>query len=133
MNARLTKPILVVDDEPILLSIVESILTKQSYVVYTASSAQEALDILADHEIAVVISDYKMPGDNGIDFLERVRMQYSDIVRIIMTGYAEVQVAIDAINRAGVFRFLEKPWDQEEFYASVQTAIEAHGNRKFLC
>lgn len=132
MNARMTKPILVVDDEPILLSIVKSILTQQSYVVYTASSAKEAYELLSVHEIAVVISDYKMPGDNGIDFLERVRMQYPDIVRIIMTGYAEVHVAIDAINRAGVFRFLEKPWDQDDFYTSVQTAVEAHGNGKFF-
>ena len=131
MNPRMTKPILVVDDEPILLSIVKSILTKQSYVVYTALSAKEAHGILSESEIAVVISDYKMPGDNGIDFLERVRMEYPGIIRIIMTGYAEVHVAIDAINRAGVFRFLEKPWDQDEFYTSVQTAVEAHGSSRF--
>lgn len=126
MNAQAIKPILVVDDEPILLSIIETILENKSMPVFTASSVQDAFEILENHDIAVIISDYKMPGDNGIDFLEKVRMEYPHIVRIIMTGYAEVNVLIDAINRAGVYRFLSKPWDQDEFYYSIETALDAH-------
>lgn len=132
MSPLKTKPILIVDDEPILLQIVKSILEQKSYTVYTALSAEEGLGILANKNVALVISDYKMPGYNGIDFLEKVKNDYPDVVRIIMTAYADVKVAIEAINRASVFRFLEKPWDQEEFHSSVQFAMECYGSREYM-
>lgn len=122
--------VLVVDDELILLKVVESTLKKQPYGVVTTDSVEEALDILESREIAAVISDYKMPKIKGVEFLEKVREEHPSVVRIMMTAYAELDVSIEAINRVGVFRFVQKPWESIEFLNTIESALEFYVVRK---
>lgn len=122
--------VLVVDDELILLKVVESTLKKQPYGVITTDSVQQALEILKSEEIAAVISDYKMPKIKGVEFLEKVRKEYPSVIRIMMTAYAELDVSIEAINRVGVFRFVQKPWEQIEFLNTIESALEFYMVRK---
>ncbi len=116
--------VLVVDDELILLKVVESTLKKQPYQVITTESVEEALAILNEREVAVVISDYKMPRIKGVEFLEKVRKEHPSVIRIMMTAYADLSVSIEAINRVGVFRFILKPWEQIEFLNTIESALE---------
>lgn len=116
--------VLVVDDELILLKVVESTLKKQPYEVITTESVEDALTILNQREVAVVISDYKMPKIKGVEFLEKVRKEHPSVIRIMMTAYADLSVSIEAINRVGVFRFILKPWEQIEFLNTIESALE---------
>jgi len=122
--------VLVVDDELILLKVVESTLKKQPYGVITTDSVREALEILESEEIAAVISDYKMPKIKGVEFLEKVREEHPAVIRIMMTAYAELDVSIEAINRVGVFRFVQKPWEQIEFLNTIESALEFYMVRR---
>ncbi|MGA2299020.1 MAG: response regulator, partial [FCB group bacterium] len=109
MNNR----ILFVDDDYDVLSAYERNLRK-IYSVNTALSGVEALGIIRESAtFAVVVSDYKMPQINGIDFLAEVRKISPDTVRIIITGYADMQICIDAVNEGNVYRFLTKPYPTE--------------------
>lgn len=115
--------ILIVDDQAIVLTILKGILTKGPYRVLSARSAREALDILARHQVDVVISDERMPGMSGSDFLAIVRHRYPDTVRIILTGYASVESAIKAINEGEIYRFLTKPCRSQDLHAAVEDAL----------
>ncbi|NJK82963.1 MAG: response regulator, partial [Saprospiraceae bacterium] len=85
------------------------------YEVLTAQSGAEALALLAkealsESPVALVISDQRMPEMSGVDFLEQVSQHYPDVVKMLLTGYSDIQVAIECINRVGLYRFLTKPW-----------------------
>lgn len=116
--------IVAVDDEELILKALKRTLRKAGFTVLTSSSAAEALDLFRDSEIALVVSDYKMPGMSGVEFLEQVRTISPDTVRILLTGYAELEVAEDAINRAGVFQFLVKPWDDTALKNVIQSGLK---------
>ncbi len=116
--------ILIVDDEELILEITSKALTYDHYRIFTAINAEEALSILENNDIRLVISDQKMPGLSGIDFLKQVKSKYPDILTIMLTGYADIDVAIDAINLAGVYKFILKPWDTAELRITVKRALE---------
>jgi len=116
--------VLVLDDEAILLKVVETTFRKQPYDVITAETPEEAFSILEEKDIAVVISDYKMPKMQGVEFLEQVKESHPDIIRILMTAYADLGVSVEAINRVGVFRFILKPWEQIEFQNTIESALQ---------
>lgn len=115
--------VLFVDDEPSILRAVERAFQESPLAVRTAGSAKEALEILAAEEIAVVVSDNRMPGMNGIDLLSRVRVLHPDTVRVMMTAFADLQTAVDAINKSEAFRFVTKPWSNEGLVAVVNEAL----------
>jgi signal transduction histidine kinase/DNA-binding NarL/FixJ family response regulator len=117
--------ILYVDDEPQNLYLFRSFF-ERDYTVITAASGSEALAVLAEQEIQVLLADQRMPGINGIQLLETVAKEYPQTVRVLVTGYSEIDVVIDAINRGAVYRYLSKPWDIEEIKATIRNAIEVY-------
>jgi K+-sensing histidine kinase KdpD len=117
--------ILYVDDESQNLYLFRSFF-EQDYEVLTAASGAEALTILAEQEIQVLLADQRMPGINGIQLLETVAREYPETVRVLVTGYSDIDVVIDAINRGAVYRYLSKPWDIDEIKATIRNAIEVY-------
>jgi response regulator RpfG family c-di-GMP phosphodiesterase len=119
------KVLLVDDDENILNAYKRNLRT--SFQIYTAISPKEALQILKENEgIAVVISDYNMPEVNGIRFLNKVKEVWPDTVRILLTGNAELNMAIKAVNEGNIFRFLTKPCEQEILGSTIKQSIEQY-------
>ena len=117
--------IVVVDDEEIVLTSIESFLMLETeYNVVTFFSAQEALDHIKEHDIDLVISDYLMPEMDGITFLSHVRELRPEVPRIILTGYADKENAIKAINDVGLFQYIEKPWDNSDLLIILRNGLE---------
>jgi two-component system NtrC family sensor kinase len=116
-------PILYVDDEPQNL-VVFRYAMEEHFTILTAQSGAEALKILAREPIAVLLADQRMPGMGGAELCSRAREIRPDAIRIIMTAYADLHQAIEAINRGQVSRYLVKPWRNEELLEILQTAIE---------
>lgn len=117
--------ILVVDDEQIILDVLLRNLQVDGYRVITALNGEEGLAKLKRNEVDLVISDQKMPGMSGVEFLRQVKMDYPGILTIMLTGYADVETAMDAINLSGVYKFLMKPINADELRIHVKRALEA--------
>ena len=122
-----SKPkILVVDDEPDNLDLLYRTFYRD-YKVLRANSGPAALDLLAQEgDISVIISDQRMPMMSGTEFLSLTATQYPDIIRIILTGYTDVEDLVDAINAGKVFKYVTKPWESEELKAVVRQAMDTH-------
>ncbi|NMF88214.1 EAL domain-containing protein [Aromatoleum petrolei] len=118
------RTLLLVDDEPSVRSALRRLLRREGYTLLFAGDAAEAFDLLARHAVGVVISDYRMPGMDGIRFLDKVRGLYPETVRMVLSGYSNVNVITEAINRGAVFRYLHKPWNDRELMESVRDAFE---------
>jgi len=116
--------ILVVDDHEIIRDMLENTLSRESYTVHCADSAKEALKILAEESIDVVISDEVMPGMTGTQFLAVVRKDYPDTVRIILTGHASLESAMHAINEGEIYRFLTKPCNLVDLSITIRQALQ---------
>ena len=116
--------ILIVDDEESVTKSLRRALMGVNCNIFTASSGKSGLDIIKDNKIKLVISDYRMPEMDGVEFLENIFKTSPEIVRIIMTGYADVSVAISAINRGYVYKFIAKPWDGEVLETIVKGGLE---------
>ena len=116
--------ILVVDDHKIIRDMLENSLSRESYTVRTADSAREALKILSQEPIDVVISDEVMPGMTGTEFLAVVRKDYPDTIRIILTGHASLESAMRAINEGEIYRFLTKPCNLVDLSVTIRQALE---------
>ena len=125
--SEIVKPkILVVDDETDNLDLLYRTFYRE-YTVLRAESGAEALAILEEEgEVAVIISDQRMPSMSGTEFLSLTAQQYPDIIRIILTGYTDVGDLVDAINAGKVFKYVTKPWDDEELKVLVRQAVETH-------
>lgn len=123
-----SKPkLLVVDDEPDNLDLLYRTFYRE-FKVLRAESGPVALEILAQEgDIAVIISDQRMPYMSGTEFLSLTATQYPDIIRIILTGYTDVEDLVEAINSGKVFKYVTKPWDDEELKAVVRQAVDTHG------
>ncbi|MDD1620913.1 MAG: response regulator [Methylococcaceae bacterium] len=114
--------ILLVDDEPNVLKALSRLL--KQYHLITAGSGQEALLLAEDHDFDLVISDYRMPGLDGIDFLILFKRLQPDAIRVVLTGFADLEGAQHAINEAEVFRFINKPWSDLEIVSVVKNGLE---------
>ena len=124
-NAPEPATIIIVDDEEMVLKSLGSFLMLETdYHVETFTSAQQALDYLRDNPIDLVISDYLMPEMDGISFLAEVRQIKPEVPRIILTGYADKENAIKAINEVGLFQYIEKPWDNEDLRIIIRNGLE---------
>lgn len=117
------KTIMVVDDEPHIRSTLERLLTKENYDVILCESAEKALKLLKTHDASVLLSDYVMPDINGLELIKMVREEYPDMVRIMLTGRAELKAVLSAINEGRVFGFLLKPWDNTELKVTIKMAL----------
>jgi len=121
---RNMQSILIVDDEKSILKAVTRMLMDDDYQLHTALSGQEGLAKLKKHKADLVISDQKMPGMTGLEFLRHVKAEYPDTLTIMLTAYADIETAIDAINEAGIYKFILKPWDEDDFRISIKRALE---------
>lgn len=118
--------VLFVDDEEAILEALEHCTFDEDWEMLTASSGPEALEVLAETDVAVVVSDYRMPGMNGVEVLRRVHELFPKTIRMILSGYAEAHVVVEAINEGHVDRFLAKPWDDEELLRAVNDGIHKY-------
>ncbi len=116
--------ILIVDDECSVIEILQDAFSKEPYEVLSAESAAEALDIMAMKQIDVVISDDQMPGLTGTEFLTQVRKRYPNTTRIILTGHANLETAINSINEAEIYRFFTKPCNILDLIVTVRLALQ---------
>jgi DNA-binding NtrC family response regulator len=117
--------ILIVDDEPNVLNAFQRVLRREPYTLMTAQGGEEGLTLLEAREVSLVISDYNMPGMNGLDFLKTVKQLYPHILAIMLTGQAEIRIAVQAINEAGVYKFIQKPWDDNDLKVTILRALES--------
>jgi len=125
VNERVEETVLVVDDEEMVLTSINSFLSLESdYNVKTFTSPREALDYVSNNEIGIVISDFLMPEMNGLTFLTHVRDLRPEAPRIILTGYADKENAIRAINEIGLYKYIEKPWDNDSLIKAIKDGIE---------
>ncbi|HTO08239.1 MAG TPA: HD domain-containing phosphohydrolase [Myxococcota bacterium] len=115
--------LLFVDDEVNILKALVRLFRAEPVRVFTASSAAEALALVASEPIQVVVSDQRMPGTTGVRLLAQVRERRPEVVRILLTGHAEIAVAVEAINSGEIFRLLTKPWNDDELRATVRQAL----------
>ncbi|AWV88104.1 hybrid sensor histidine kinase/response regulator [Bradymonas sediminis] len=120
---------LVVDDEPDILDAIERLFRKE-YRVLTANSAAEALEIVQRESIQVVMSDQRMPSMSGIELLEELHKTHPDIVRVLFTGYSNIDHVIDAINQGHVYRYISKPWKPAELRLFVAQAFDYYVDRQ---
>jgi EAL domain-containing protein (putative c-di-GMP-specific phosphodiesterase class I)/CheY-like chemotaxis protein len=118
------RTILVVDDEPNILASLKRLFRKDGHQILTAGSGAEGLDVLSKHRVDVIMSDQRMPGMTGVQFLRAAKVNYPDTIRIVLSGYTELQSVTDAINEGAVYRFLTKPWEDEQLREQIQKAIE---------
>jgi two-component system cell cycle response regulator len=127
--------IMLVDDEPSLLKELGKLLESE-YKVITALNGQEALDIIKKmdnpDEISLIISDQRMPGLSGVELLERLVVEniIPDAIRIILTGYMDIPVIIDAVNKANIYKFILKPYEPEDFMLTIKRALEVYDLRE---
>lgn len=116
--------ILCVDDEPNILASLRRLFRSQGYQVLTAESGMEGLQKLENESVDIVISDMRMPEMDGARFLECVRERWPDTLRLLLTGYADIQSILAAINRGEIYRYITKPWDDNDILLIVRHALE---------
>jgi len=124
-NLKEKETVIIVDDEEMVLTSISSFLDLETnYNVVTFTLPKEALEYVKNNEVGLVISDYLMPEMDGITFLARVREIKPEIPRIILTGYADKENAIKAINEVGLFQYIEKPWENEDLWIIIRNGLE---------
>ena len=121
--------VLFVDDDREVLKSFKRLFHREGLEVMTAEDSVQALELLKRYPVQLVVSDQRMPGTNGIEFLSQVRERYPEVIRVLLTGYADLDAATGAINRGQVFRFLQKPWDDVDLRDTVYRALAYHDLR----
>ena len=116
--------ILCVDDEPSILSSLRRLFRANGYRILTAESGAAGLAMLETEPVDLIISDMRMPEMDGAQFLEKVRNSWPDTIRLLLTGYSDIQSILDAINRGEIFRYITKPWDDNDILLVVRHALE---------
>lgn len=126
MDKPLPRKVLVVDDEKNILKSVYRLLAGTNMDVLTAGSGEEALGCLAENEIAVLLTDNRMAGLTGLDLLKRVKVLAPDTVRMLMTAYGDYSVAVQAINEGEVYKFIVKPWDNDQLVRGIVEGVDRY-------
>lgn len=121
------RTLLLVDDEENIVASLKRSLRRGGYRIVTANSAAEGLQRLAETEVDVIVSDQRMPGMTGVEFLRRAKDLYPDTVRIVLSGYTELQSITDAINEGAIYKFLTKPWEDDLLRANIDEAFRQKG------
>src|ERR671929_907198 len=125
----MTFKILIVDDEPANLRLLER-LFRNERTVLTAESGEQALGLLEQHDVALLITDQRMPGMTGIELLKRTADTRPHMVRMILTGYTDVGALVEAINCGHVYRYVTKPWDNDDLRLTVERALQHYETNK---
>jgi len=121
--------ILYIDDEKDNLTVFYSTF-RRNYEVHLASSGREGLELMQKHEMQVVIADQRMPEMTGIEFLEKIIPEYPDCIRMVLTGFSQVEAIIQAINKGRVYRYITKPWTRDGLKITIDQALETHNLKK---
>lgn len=116
--------LLFVDDEPNILSALRRLFRPLGYRIFIAEGGAQGLEVIASEKIDLVISDMRMPEMDGAQFLEQVRLRSPDSIRILLTGYADMASTIDAINKGQIYRYIAKPWEDNDIALTVRFALE---------
>jgi FixJ family two-component response regulator len=117
------RTLLLVDDEQSVLSSLKRLFRRDGYRILTATGGADGLALLATHEVDVIVSDQRMPGMSGVDFLREAKQLRPGTIRMTLSGFTELQSIIDAVNEGAVFKFLTKPWDDERLRDHVAQAF----------
>jgi response regulator RpfG family c-di-GMP phosphodiesterase len=116
---------MIVDDEDMVITSIRAFLRLETdYQIYGFTLPEEAAQFLETHPLDVVVSDYLMPKMNGLDLLAKAKQCQPEAARVLLTGHADKQSAIQAINDVGLYQYLEKPWDNQQLLLVIQSAIE---------
>ncbi len=122
-----TDTILFVDDEKNILSSLTRLFRKDGYNILTAESGGDGLMLAAKNELSLIVSDHRMPEMEGVEFLSKVKALAPDAPRFMLTGYADINAVMAAINKGEVTRFITKPWNDEELKFLVRDGVERYG------
>jgi diguanylate cyclase (GGDEF)-like protein/PAS domain S-box-containing protein len=118
------RKLLLLDDEENILSSLKRLFRRDGYEIFAISDATSAFEVLAKHRVGVIVSDQRMPGMSGTEFLRRVKDLYPDTIRIVLSGYTELRSVTDAINEGAIYRFLTKPWDDQQLRNAIREAFQ---------
>ncbi len=118
--------LLFVDDEENVLRALERIFLEENYKIFKASSAADALEIMEKEKIHLVVSDHRMPGMSGSQLLKEIKQRWPDTIRIMLTGYADIQSIMGAVNEGAVYKFITKPWNDEDLRLTVSLALQQY-------
>jgi DNA-binding NtrC family response regulator len=128
------RTLLLVDDEDNIVRSLMRLLHGEGYNILTADSGQQGLELLRENEVGVIISDQRMPEMSGVQFLGKVKDLFPDTVRIMLSGYTDLNSVTDAINEGAIFKFLTKPWDDELLRRNISEAFRhfelSHENQR---
>ncbi|MEM6297302.1 MAG: response regulator [Bacteroidota bacterium] len=117
--------ILYVDDEKYNLTAFKAAF-RRDYKIFLAETAEEGIEILRENEIELVITDQRMPEVTGVEFLKKIVPDYPNVIRMILTGFSDVEDIISAINDGGVYRYITKPWDKDDLKITIDRALESY-------
>lgn len=126
--------VLIVDDEKNIINALKRLLRNENYNIFSAISGAEGLEIVKNETVHLVISDQRMPGMNGTEFLSKVMIEKPDIIRIILSGYTDIDSITEAINKGHIYKFLLKPWNDSSLVLEIRQALDQYAlietNRK---
>jgi len=122
--SQISRTILLVDDEVNIINALKRTLRPDGYSILTASNGEEGLALLAEHEVGVIISDQRMPHMTGVEFLRKVKLLYPKTLRIVLSGYTELESVTSAINEGAICKFLTKPWDDDLLRDNIREAFQ---------
>ncbi|MBI5784349.1 MAG: response regulator [Rhodocyclales bacterium] len=127
-----TRTLLLVDDEPSILASLRRLLRNEGYCILTAENGLAGLEQMATHEVGVVVCDGLMQGLTGAEFLQEVKVRFPLAVRILLTGFTDPDVVHDAIKTCQLFRFLPKPWDDDELRQTLRAAFRLYESHHYV-
>ena len=122
-------PVLVVDDEPDILRSFE-LSYGDDFRILTANAGVQALDVLRAEDVSVIVSDQRMPSMDGSEFLERSMAVRPNAVRIVLTGYTDIDALVRAVNRSRIYRYLAKPWDDEQLKLAIARLLQSRREQR---
>ena len=118
--------VLFVDDEVNILHSLKRLLRKEAYRILTATSGADGLEILKENDIHLVVTDQRMPGLSGTEFLAKVKEKYPEVIRIVLSGYTEVDSITESINKGHIYKFMLKPWNDQNLKLEIKQALEQY-------
>ena len=118
--------VLCVDDEASVLSALKRLFRKEGFALLTAASGADALKLLQDHPVHLIISDQRMPSMSGTELMAKVKDTYPDVIRMILTGYTDVDTITESINKGHIYKFFVKPWNDQSLVLEIRQALEQY-------